>query len=173
MPTITNDSHGVTIHLDKPLALNQPDAAAATSGFDTIDVTGLGAAAKASITVTRVPLEGFRPTTEEHHTLAELLGKLESLGTSRAIEQFFYDEGVRGERRRSANCPVQKWLEVMTGHAYSVGSCFVHSADRRRIVAELPSPVVRFIADFDSGRYRRLELPGGNCRLALLASSAA
>lgn len=129
-------------------------------GFDDESFSVFGSPAKLTLKGLREVPKTFEPTTKEHHQLAGLLGQLDKLGSARAIADFFYDEGVRGRRRDSNNCPVQKWLRIMTGRDYQVGNAFVYDQSGRA-VACMPAAASRFVCEFDLGQHSRLALPTG------------
>lgn len=87
--------------------------------------------------------------------VGELIEKLDSFDSSDAIAEFFRTEGVRGDRGNPGNCPIQKWLQVMTGQNYQVGAYAVRSSGGQ-VVAPLPFQAFRFVTEFDGGKYRDL-----------------
>lgn len=113
------------------------------------------------VTIAGNSMEGLRrscrtaPPGWQATPVGELISKLGSFKDPDAIAEFFRTEGVRGERGKPMNCPIQKWLQVMTGQRYRVGAYSVRDADDQ-VVAPLPFPVFRFVTEFDGGRWRDL-----------------
>jgi hypothetical protein len=89
--------------------------------------------------------------------LLDLLKRVEEFTTADEIGRFFFDEGVRGRQNDPEDCPFAKWIKVVTGQAYRVGSGYVAQPDDpTELIAEL-SPVARaFIRRFDAGCYPQL-----------------
>lgn len=89
--------------------------------------------------------------------LIDLLKRVEGFTTADEIGRFFFDEGIRGRQSTPDDCPFAKWIKVVTGISYLVGSHWIAAPnDPARHVAEL-SPAVRdFIRRFDAGCYAQL-----------------
>lgn len=114
-----------------------------------------------TIAVGEDPVTGLRRSQEgappgwQATPVGELIAKLGSFKDSDAIAEFFRTEGIRGDRGKPSKCPIQKWLQVMTGERYQVGAYAVRDG-KGRTVAPLPFQAFRFVTEFDGGKYRDL-----------------
>lgn len=95
------------------------------------------------------------PTELETPTTEELVARLGELGSACAIAAFFADEGVRGRRSSRFECPIAKWLQVLTGARHIVQATDVRREGSTTRI-KLPVEATNFICEFDAGRYSGL-----------------
>jgi hypothetical protein len=101
------------------------------------------------------PAPRFAPTDDV--ALIDLLKRVEGFTTADEIGRFFFEEGIRGRQSEGADCPFAKWIKVVTGKAYMVGSSWIcHPDDSSAMVAELSPAARAFIRRFDAGCYPQL-----------------
>lgn len=184
-PTATKSKSEIVID-DYSFSFDTGKAASVdSSGFgDIIDLKGLK---KSTVTMTGVfaPIRDMVPmptfSAQELKELEEVrraavvaLVKLESLPTTRSIYNLFKDEGITGTRRNPLDCPVSNWLESTTGFDISVqencvGKPYSYTSPTGTnnefqavnhveiFLAELPTMVQRFIAEFDAENYPEID----------------
>lgn len=118
----------------------------------TLTLTGFANALEALVDV---PAPTITPTADV--ALLDLLKRVEGFTTADEIGRFFFDEGIRGRQSQPDDCPFAKWIKVVTGKAYRVGSRWIAQPDDpTELIAEF-SPAVRdFIRRFDAGCYPQL-----------------
>jgi len=106
-------------------------------------------------------------------TAGKLLDTLEALGSSQAIAAFFLKEGVRGRRRSARECPIAKWLHIMTGKDHSVASA-IRDLSNNHLVASCQNRycVRAFMRDFDMGCYPQLAVSPARSWYAKLTFTA-
>lgn len=102
--------------------------------------------------------------------MRQLVEKLAAFNTKEKIAQFFYNEGVRGQRGNYRDCPVAKWLAVETGAKYLVGGAITTLGAPK---GGIPTPqVVReFIGAFDRGEFPELATGVMHCGCPLCANA--
>lgn len=89
--------------------------------------------------------------------LDELLTQIEGFTTGDQVARFFFDQGVRGFQTESADCPFAKWIKVMTGKDYRVGSHFITPPGEPAVFVAALTPAARdFVNRFDRGCYPQL-----------------
>lgn len=86
-------------------------------------------------------------------TPREVVERLDLLGSSQAVADFFATQGITGYRICPNDCPVARYVERETGGHHRVYGGL-----------GLPPNVRDFIADFDRQRYPHLVVKGRNCR---------
>jgi hypothetical protein len=101
------------------------------------------------------PAPAITPTDDT--ALLDLLKRVEEFTTADEIGRFFFDEGIRGQQSQGADCPFAKWIKVVTGKAYLVGSSWIcQPDDSSAMVATLSAAARAFVRRFDAGCYPQL-----------------
>lgn len=97
------------------------------------------------------------PVIQPDVQLDELLTQIEGFTTGDQLARFFFDQGVRGFQTQPGDCPFAKWIKVMTGKDFHVGSRWItRPEDSARPVAVLNSGSREFVTKFDLGCYPQL-----------------
>lgn len=92
-------------------------------------------------------------------TLADLVGKLEALGSSRQIADFLQEQGTRAVRNQPQRCAVAQYVNRATGGCSSVGAigAFLWLNGVLPEEVQYPGgPLNDFVIDFDCGKYPEL-----------------
>jgi hypothetical protein len=90
-------------------------------------------------------------------TLADVVDKLQTLGSADQIAAFFAQEGVTGSVRRVRSCPVAAYVKRETGLVEVLATRgFVVDWHTQDGVPCRDTPVSDFIARFDDGAYDEL-----------------
>jgi hypothetical protein len=89
--------------------------------------------------------------------LDELLTQIEGFTTGDQLARFFFDQGVRGFQTQPGDCPFAKWIKVVTGKDFHVGSRWItRPEDPTGPAAVLNSGSREFVTKFDLGCYPQL-----------------
>lgn len=105
--------------------------------------------------------------------IADVIGKLEALGSSRQIADFLEEQGVKATMKHANSCAIARYVEGQVGVGVRVGhrsTQLKHPRESTTVTegettwhydyqqAEYleGSPITDFVADFDAGKYPAL-----------------
>lgn len=103
------------------------------------------------LTVKPLPTEADKPPAARP-TMTEVIERLDLLGSSMAIAEFFATQGITGYRMCANDCPIAHYVERETGQ------------HRKVFGLGMPNNVLGFISDFDRKHYPNLIAKDGRCR---------
>jgi hypothetical protein len=93
-------------------------------------------------------------------TVAEVIDKLQALGSANQIAQFLSGEGITGVRTLLNSCPIANYLKRETGAEKVRVNGFWAENEERLTMYRDGTPIPAFIARFDAGLYPELERAG-------------
>lgn len=100
------------------------------------------------------------PVVVDKPNLYEVINKLQTLGSSKQVAQFFEANEVKGQLNRTSTCPVARYVRAQTApELVMVNSLAVAVVDGNvtdQVRIDSGSPVSRFVQDFDRGMYPEL-----------------
>lgn len=87
--------------------------------------------------------------------------KLCQFETADEVANFLCQEGIKGQRRVSDNCPISNWMSVTTGTSFSTGiNVLLTGAGGSTWLRQNTAALIEFVGLFDFGAYPELIL---NC----------
>ena len=92
-------------------------------------------------------------------TIGDCIDKLQALGSSQQIADFFEQEGIRGTRKNSFKCAAAVYLKRETGldrMCVSAHWAAQYGEPDTTVLIHWYSPLEQFIREFDRGQHPKL-----------------